>query len=421
MKNLAEENKSLNHALQQLKDLFIESLVEKDQEIAYLRFDLQELQKNSFHTENSYENIKLELRSQALEMEEKDTQHRKILEDLRRELEEEGLRKLVEEIRINEEKEQGFMNQYRQLEEKFRFFELRVLEKEQEIEELLKEKSFFAEENKELSGKIKFYEIKIEDLETRIKNIGLDYKFKESEFHNTINSLKEQISQMDRNFNETSKKILMFESKSQLFLLKNEKKKKKIKEEREKFDEMINNYKEELKRLSRNYEEKEKELLNEQSFLREELKAAREEKSIQFIRRMTKQTSLKEEFDSINSTPEKIDLKDPKNLFERIGGKVVSKNKFIEFNEILERMRRENEDLIDEFEPYFEDLEKIIKSLEQEMEKLKKNNFETNQEIEKKKEELANLLKKLQLDEKKKEEKNGYFDFSLGFIPFLKR
>lgn len=410
---MAEENKSLNHALQQLKDLFIESLVEKDQEIAYLRFDLQEMQKNSFHTENSYENIKIELRSQALEMEEKDTQYRKILEDLRRELEEEGLRKLMEEIRINEEKEQGFMNQYRQLEEKFRCFEQRVLEKEQEIEELIKEKSVFAEEKNEILGKIRFYEIKIEDLENKIKNMGLDHKLKENEFRNTIDSLKEQISHMDKSFNETSKKVLMFESKYQLFLLKNEKKKKKIIEEREKFDEMANGYKDELKRLSRNYEEKEKEWLNEQSFLREELKATREEKSIQFIRRMTKQTSLKEELNSINSTPEKIDLKDPKNLFERIGGRVVSQNKFIEFNEILERMRRENEDLIDEFEPYFEDLQKIIKSLEQEMEKLKKNNMETKQE----KEELFNLLKKSQINEKKKEEKNGYF----GFIPFFKR
>ena len=417
MKNLAEENKSLNHALQQLKDLFIESLVEKDQEIAYLRFDLQEMQRNSFHTENSYENIKLELRSQALDMEEKDTQHRKILEELRRELEEEGLRKLMEEIRINEEKEQGFMNQYRQLEEKFRCFEQRVLEKEQEIEELRKEKMDFAEEKNELLGKIKFYEIKIEDLENKIKNIGLDNKFKENEFHNTIDSLKEQISQMDKNLNEANKKVLMFESKYQLYLLKNEKKKKKIKEEREKFDEMANGYKEELKRLSRKYEEKEKEWLNEQTFLREELKAAREEKSIQFIRRMTTQISLKEEFDSINSTPEKLDLKDPKNLFERIGGRAVSQNKFIEFNEILERMRRENEDLIDEFEPYFEDLQKIIKSLEQEMEKLKKNNLETKQEKEKEKEELFNLLKKSQISEKKKEEKNGYF----GFIPFFKR
>ena len=417
MKNLAEENKSLNHALQQLKDLFIESLFEKDQEIAYLRFDLQEMQKNSFHTENSYENIKQELRSQALEMEEKDTQHRKILLDLKKEWEEEGLRKLMEEIRMNEEKEQEFMNQYRQLEEKFRCFEQRVLEKEQEIEELFKENSFLAQEKNELLGKIKFDEIKIEDLENKIKNICLDHKFKENEFHNTIDSLKEQISQMDKHFNEASKKVLMYESKYQLFSLKNEKKKKKIKEEREKFNEMANEYKEELQRLSITYKEKEKEWLNEQSFLREELKAAREEKSIQFIRRMTKQTSLKEEFDSINSSPEKIDLKDPKNLFERIGGRAVAQNKFIEFNEILERMRRENEDLIDEFEPYFEDLQKIIKSLEQEMEKLKKNHSETKQE----KEELFNLLKKSQISEKKKEEKNGYFDFSLGFIPFFKR
>jgi len=399
--------------------LFIESLVEKDQEIAYLRFDLQEAQRNSFVAENNYENLKVELRSQALELEEKEDVYKKNLEDIKKEMEDNNIQNLIEEIRKNEDKDRDFFNQYRLMEEKMRSFESKVTEKDQEIEDLLKENGKTLMEREKLFEKIKNLEENVEILEIKIKNKKIEDNIKENDFLNQINIINEQNSQLEKNLIEANKKVMFLETKTQLCILKNEKKKKKIGDEREKSTEMLNSYKDEMNKLHKTYEEKENDWLNEQTLLRNEIKILKEEKSVQLFRRRKKQNSLKDEFQVMNTPPEKIDLNDPKTFFERIGGRAICKNKFVEFDEILERIKRENDEFIDDFEPYVEDLKKIIKGLEREMEDLKKDNNEINKEKEKFHNDYLEMMKKLEPKPEKQKENHAYLGF--GLIPFLRR
>jgi len=419
LKNLSEENKSLNQALLQLKDLFIESLVEKDQDINFLKMELEEKERKSFFEENLLEEMKNQNRNQALEFEQKEDFLNKQLESLKNKLEEGFTSKLFEEIHKNEEKERAFFEEYRDLEDKSRLFEEKYKEKQIEIDALLKEKAVLNKEIEWLNQGIKGFERKIEEIEIIRKNNIFEVIKKENLMKKALEEEKEKNLNKEKNFMEISKKMMNLETKNQLFLLKDEKKKQKIREERKKNKENMFLFKEELEEMRKKQEEITKEWLFEKKELNLEISMLKEEKVQSFFKKY-KGNSLGEEFLAMESSKKTIFTKDPKDLFERIGGKEISKSKISEFEDIVDKFRRNlwgNEELFEDFEIFIEDLKKILERNVMEIGDLKKKIEENEKGKELYKGQLEEILKKFDEKEEKKKE-NKLFGFG---IPFFRR
>ena len=405
----------------QLKDLFIESIVEKDQEINIMSLELHEMQNQAISFENLIEDMKIQMRTQALEYEDKETHLIHEMDRIKTEIEEQFMHKFIEEIKTNEEKEAKIMQEYRELEEKTKEYDSKITEKDLEIKSFHRENTKLYKEIEGLRENIIIYEKNIEEMIINRKTMTFEEINKENQYKKLLDGEKDKSSLMEKNLLENSKKVMSLEAKIQLLSLKNDKKKQKIREEREKSEEIRRYFESEFETLRKKYTEKENEWNNEKNKLQREIHTLREEKNhYQFRRRRPKEYSLGDEFKAFESYKE-IDFKDPKALFERIGGREIAKSKFSEFEDILEKLKENfegNDEIIEEFEPFIENLKKVLNKIFRETGDLRKNVEEITKEKEVYKAQFEEILRKYEENSEKQKNQSSFFNFG---IPFLRR
>lgn len=394
-------------AFAQLKDLFIESIIEKESEIALSEQALQEAKSSLSLHENALEDLKAQIRSQALEFEAKEQEAFNSFELQLQFMQENYNKTLINELNEKDSKEKVFWEEFHAIEEKYHDLQGVLESYKVEIEALKYEKCHLIEKIGGINENIPLMEKKIKDYELKQRILISEYNINEKSLLSDINRQKNEIDDLQRKNSENTKKLLGLESRIQLVTLQNIKKRKKILNEREETEKIMRNTKE-------SYENNIKELINRETTLKRAFSNLQKD----FNDLQKDFSDLKEENSLLCNKSRKnkgavIETGLEGELFERISGKFIEKGKFNEIREILDILKEDYKDLYEE-----EDIRRLVYEIEKDFKKIKKDLDVVLQEKEEYKEKIEEILlkKRAEIERNDGNRKKGFLGIKLPFF-----
>lgn len=397
----------LNHALNQLKELFIESIVEKDQEILILKENLQDAQKIIFEDQQNIEKIKILTRQQAIEAEEREDILEQKLIIQKANLEKEYFGRIEAEYQQFYKKEQDLVFRYSDLESKVHNLEHLLQHQTQVSQDLQQKLDNNSKENQRLIAEIHNYKIDLQNLNKEKKDFKDILKERDRNYESLIKESNDNFQRLQKSLIEKEQKLLLSENTALLYLHKLEKKRNKLFHERQISSESNENLKEIKKTLinMENEWNKEKKQLNDEI-------SALSLKKIQ-RKKYAKITSLQDEIWSETKEGNKYPFSC---LFEKVRGPEISKSKFSQIQNIMDDFiinfveNWENVDLLEEIKEIWEKVQIILNKIEKEQKEVKENLIISEKEILDYKKNFLDLLEKFKEKEKKEKERKKIFN-----------
>lgn len=392
-----------NHALFQLKELFLESLAEKDQEILQLSENLCDLQRISSEKEHFFQQM---LRKQAIEADEREESLRKLHETALEAVESQLFRRHSLEIKQIYSNFEGFSQKHEALEQRFSQLQREYFE---ERHKLLQKVA----ENQELSAKNEIFGEEVAKLRVFLKNSQRklaenceEFREKEREFLESLSRKDAEMKQCCRKLLENEQNLLLFSNKSQLFAHKLEKKREKCETLREELRKSRENCAESCEKLAQT-----REILEN---TRETLKNTRETlKNTRRFRRKTqeKMPNLREELQNSQENA---------SFFEKVRGIQVFPSKFREIREVFEEFEAsfnenwENCEVSEEIRRNKERILAILEKIQRDFAGIKGNLQEIERERDEYKRNLREFVEKHEENLQKTKESKGVFSFLWG-------
>lgn len=410
LKALSHENQGLTHALSQIKELFVESLVEKDQEILILKENLAEFQRNFQEKEREIAEITHLLRKTAIDAEEREETLRNLNENARKSWENEYFR------RVEAEKQRIYAKlskKYESLEEKCADLQGKLSRERHIHAENVKQLREISAENENLQAELaKVRKIQKETLGNH-REISKRLLEKEQQFVESFQGKEQEIKELSRVCLEKEQNLLVFVNKSQIFASKYAKWRGKCLEERRNAglfrDEIAKNR--ELLVESREKCAKLQEILEE---TREKLANSR------LLRRKSKEIAqtLGEELQNAGFFEETQG--NVGDFFEKVRGNEVLPSKYAEIRRVFEDFEDvfnenwENALVSEEIRSVKAQIFAILARIQRDFSVLKGNLQEIEREKEEYKRNLREFVKKFEENEKKVHEKKGFLTYLWG-------